>query len=834
MNFNCISIEFKVNFMPIIVKDNQSSIEIKNEIISLTFYMMGRNQGTFEIFHKNQICLKSCYSLINILSENFESIQEISSKDHDFTHQIEHVKDIIGNGLKLILIPKVNKRTKIKFNINFKIYENQDFVLIKIKDIIVIDNKSKYRIHSISPLTIRNEKLWLSGREIPTDLEKISWFKNGWQSWSPCKLIYGTEEDNEGPSLDIFKRTFDNQDYKIKGRFYSEYCTVITDLQSKNSLILGFVTLNTQFTRILLDYKEREVIAVLTAFGCMDGIQFEKSLAYFSEELYICFKNDNLGYYGLSDYAKLVKLDQNLESIIPIGWCSWYYYFTNVSEDDLIKNLNFFKNNKNAIPIDFFQLDDGYFTHIGDFNDINSKFPNGLNFLFNRINESGFKGGIWTAPFFAEKKSKLFKQHRDWFLKHKDTNKMLKVHFGASWNVYLYGLDLSNPQVLDYLSNFYKNLMTFNNASQSMSSNLISLFKIDFLHAAVPIEGKFFNPSLTRAQILYNGVKTIRDAIGTKNYLLACGAPLGPCVGLVNAMRIGEDTAPRWEEVNQQLIESGIHTPGLKVSLINTIYRSFMHRNFWINDPDCLMIRRNNTELTKEEIKLQLTVIGLSGGQVLISDDMTTLSDEEVNDAKLLIPPYNPNNSYAIAVDALISKLPTIYMLKTNEIIGKRYLVAIINWGDSTINRRISLNDMRINKHNQANSFVVFDYWNKKIVGKFDASQIIELGDIAPHSCKYLSIIPYIKDKPILLSTSLHISQGCNEIKNYEFIEAQKRVLIDIALIGKRTGSIYLKTQSKMQITECNCEFYLTDEKENIWEIYLEFENKKSIKIQLS
>lgn len=833
MVFNCINIEFKVNIMPIIVKDNQSSIEIKNEIISLTFYKMGRNQGTFEILHKNQICLKSCYSLINILSENFESIQEISSKDHDFAHQIKQVKDIIGNGLKLTLIPKVTERTKIKFSINFRIYENQDFVLIKIKDIVVIDNKSQYRIHSISPLTIKNEKLWLSGRKIPTDLERISWFKNGWQSWSPCELIYGTEEDNEGPSLDIFKRTFDNQDYKIKGRFYSEYCTVITDLQSRNSLILGFVTLNTQFTRILLDYKEREVIAVLTSFGCMDGIQFENSSVGFSEELYVCFKNDNLGYNGLIEYAKLVKLDQNLESTIPIGWCSWYYYFTNVSEDDLIKNLNFFKNNKNAILIDFFQLDDGYFTHIGDFNDINSKFPNGLLFLFNRINESGFKGGIWTAPFFAEKKSKLFKQHRDWFLKHRDTNKMLKVHFGASWNAYLYGLDLSNPQVLDYLSNFYKNLKVFNNASQSISSDLISFYKIDFLHAAVPIEGKFFNPNLTRAQILYNGVKAIRDAINKDDFLLACGAPLGPCVGLVNAMRIGEDTSPRWEEKNQQLLESGIYTPGLKVSLINTIYRSFMHKNFWINDPDCLMIRRNDTELTKEEIKLQLTVIGLSGGQVLISDDMTILSDEEINDAKLLIPPYNPSNYDAVAADAFISKLPTIYMLKTNEIIGKRYLVAIINWEDFPINKRISINEINI-KEKDENSFIVFDYWNKKIVGIYHASQIIELGNIAPHSCKYFSIIPYIKNKPILLSTSLHITQGCLEIRHYEFNESENRILIDISLNGKRKGNVYLKVHSGMQITECNCDFYLIDEKENIWEIYLEFENKKSIKIQLS
>jgi alpha-galactosidase len=613
---------------------------------------------------------------------------------------------------------------------------------------------------------------------------------------------------------------------------------VITDLNSKISLILGFITLNSQFTRILLDYKEDEIVSILSAFGCMDGIQFKNSSINFSEELYICFKSENSSYYGLIDYAKLVKRDQKPKNAIPIGWCSWYYYFTNVTEEDVIKNLKYLQRNKNLIPIDFFQLDDGYFTYIGDFNDINSKFPNGLVSLFKSINNCGFKSGIWTAPFFAERKAKLFNLKRGWFLKDKSSNKMLKVHFGVSWNVYLYGLDLSNPHVSIYLYNFYRNLLNLNNTPQNTDSNLISFFKIDFLHAAVPIEGKFLNSNLTRAQILYNGVKTIRDAIKEDSFLLACGAPLGPCVGLVDAMRIGEDTAPRWEERNQQLIESGIHTPGLKVSLINTIYRSFMHRNFWINDPDCLMIRRTDTELTIEEIRLQLTIMGLSGGQILISDDMTKLSDEEINDAKLLLPPYNPRNYYPIAVDAFISKLPTIYLLETNEVIGKRYLVAIVNWEDSFVSKAIEVNKAICKNNNSKfeNDFIIYDFWSKRIIGKYKSSQIIELKDIPPHSCKYFSIIPYNNNNnhPILLSTSLHISQGCNEIKNYEFIEKEKILLIDIELIGKRKGSLYLKIQSGMQIIECNCRFHLIDEKENIWEIFTEFENNKSIKIQLS
>ncbi|MFX0019206.1 MAG: glycoside hydrolase family 36 protein [Promethearchaeota archaeon] len=828
--------------MSILVNNNTNFININNGVISLTFYKIGKYAGTYEIFHNEEngkkYFLKDAYCAINFLSGKSNPINEYCSKGINFNSKVEEVKDQIGDGNKIILTPINPKSLKIQFNIQFKIYRNQKFILIKITDIIN-NEKFQERVHSISPLTIKNSNLWLSGTFNATKLNKISWFKHGWQSWSPCTILFGNEKDHEGPKSEIYKRVFDNQDYEIKGRFYSEYCTAITDIESNSSLIMGFLTLKDQFSRIILDYDRNIEIKLLTAFGCMDGIHFRSTSINFSEELFICFKSENHGYYGLIDYAKIIKktINANQNETIPIGWCSWYYYFTDISEASIIKNLEFFKKNKHMIPIDFFQLDDGYFTYIGDFNVVNSKFSNGLPYLFNKINESGLKSGIWTAPFFAERRANLFKQHRDWFLKDKNSKKLLKVHYGLSWNVHLYGLDLSNNEVLDYLNNFYRSLLYANKLDQKSDNYKIEFFKIDFLHAAVPIEGDFSNQDLTRAQILYNGVKTIRNAITGHSFLLGCGAPLGPCVGLVDAMRIGEDTDPRWEETNMQLIESGIHTPALKVSLLNIIYRSFMHRNFWINDPDCLMIRRTDTELTIDEIKLQLTIMGLSGGQILISDDMTKLSDEEINDAKLLIPPYNPKNYYPVVVDAFISKLPTIYMLETDEPIGKRFLVAIINWDDNFVNRKLKINNIIFtNKPNQK-EFLIYEFWDGILLGKYKENQEIEFANIPPHSCKFISIIPIDSEllfNPILLSTSFHISQGCHEIKKYEFNNKEKILLIEIALIGQRKGSLYLKLPSGKQIIDCNSNFHIINKKENIWELTIEFENKATIETRLS
>ena len=48
----------------------------------------------------------------------------------------------------------------------------------------------------------------------------------------------------------------------------------------------------------------------------------------------------------------------------PTVWCSWYHYFTGVTEADVIENLDAMA--RLDLPIDVVQLDDGYQTGIGD------------------------------------------------------------------------------------------------------------------------------------------------------------------------------------------------------------------------------------------------------------------------------------------------------------------------------------------------------------------------------------------------------------------------------------------------------------------------------------
>ena len=823
-----------------IIKDNKEIFEVFNGLIGLKFYKKGENRGNYEIrFNKNNLteCLiRDCYSVINFHSQNKEDLIEIASNNFSFRSQTEKIDNLLGNGLKIIFNSFNNNDLSVSFNIQFILYEQKDFILIKLIDI-KDNSQNQLSVHSISPLTIKKSSLWLSGPKHPTSLQNVSWFKNGWQSWSSCELFFGEQRDTQGAPTEILKMIYDNQDYKIIGRFYSEYCTVITDLNSKNSLILGFVSLKVQFSRIILDYDNYDKLKLLTAFGCMDNINFNKSTIDSSEELFICFKLANKGYYGLIDYAKIVNLNIKESRIekIPVGWCSWYYYFTKITQKDMIKNLEFFKERRD-IPIDFFQLDDGYFTKIGDFSSINEKFPNGLSWLFRYIKELGFKGGIWTAPFIAIRRSNFFKNHRNWFLT--KLNKVLPVLF--NWKSFEYSLDLSNEEVLDFLSQYFSNLLNALNSNiNDKSEPLIDFFKIDFLHVAAPYGANYKNPTLTRAQLLHNGIKTIREAITDDSFLLGCGAPLGPCVGLVDAMRISCDTAPLWDAGYVEKFENGrgITEISLKAALLNTLYRSFMHKYFWINDPDCLMIRHSDTKLNIDEIRLQMTIFGLSGGQILISDDMSKLSEEEINDAKLLIPPYNPKDYDPILVDAFISELPSIYMLETKEIIGNRYLVAIINWNNNVTSKRLSISEIIPTISDDDKDFYVYDFWNEIIISEFKKNDVFELAEIKPHSCMYLTIIPVsekLKKIPILISSNLHIAQGCCEINEFEFNKELNQLKISLELRGIREGFIVLKLPQNRKIIKSNFRHINIDLKENLWKVFVHFKDNLSLNIDIN
>jgi alpha-galactosidase len=140
----------------------------------------------------------------------------------------------------------------------------------------------------------------------------------------------------------------------------------------------------------------------------------------------------------------------------------------------------------------------------------------------------------------------------------------------------------------------------------------------------------YADPTRTPAQRVRAGMEAVRRGAGDDVFILGCGLPIAQGIGVVDGMRIGPDVAPFWDPP-PQVWEGTLYAavaPSTSNALRHTVARQFMHRRLWLNDPDCLMLRRSATQLTPDQIERWALAVGASGGMALVSDDLSLLDGE--------------------------------------------------------------------------------------------------------------------------------------------------------------------------------------------------------------
>ncbi len=310
----------------------------------------------------------------------------------------------------------------------------------------------------------------------------------------------------------------------------------------------------------------------------------------------------------LEAYGRLVQRGHRvrINPWNPAGWCSWYHYFGKLGWPDVRENLEVAAADRKSFPFDVFQVDDGYETEIGDWLSARPGYPD-LAGLGRAIADRGFRAGIWTAPFSAAETSRLFAEHPGWMVSEDGRPKPCY----KGWGKTIFALDTTHPEVKAWLDGTVRALKRAG----------FSYLKIDFLFAgAMPGRRR---KNVTPIQAYREGLRVVRRAAG-RDFVLGCGAPLLPSVGLVDGLRIGEDTAPYWKTK-----ASGFQGPNAYFALRNALLRQFMHRKLWLNDPDCLLLRARETELTRDERELYALAAGALDNMLIDSDRLSLLGGPE-------------------------------------------------------------------------------------------------------------------------------------------------------------------------------------------------------------
>jgi len=466
-----------------------------------------------------------------------------------------------------------------------------------------------------------------------------------------------------------------------------------------------------------------------------------------------------IGYFddalaGLEEYAGTIAKRYRIRlPEIPSGYCTWYSKPHGGASDEqhMAELAEFCGRELTKFGFDLLQIDDKWQLSRRDFTNYNPKgpYPNGMKPTAEKINEEGMTAGIWFIPTGWDPKRPVFDEHQDWFV-HKNDGSIYTVHWAGSC------LDMTHPEARDFLYGVIAQMtrewgykyIKIDGLWTGMATKILYPkpdYRDDNLGDAV-----FHDPAKTNIEAYRDGLKLVRKAAGRDVYILGCNIAqnmrtLGASIGLVDGMRVGSDIGARW---------SGI----LSGATMGTrLY--FMHNRLWHNDPDCLMLRE---PLTLDQARAWGSWIGISGQLNIASEWLPGLPDERLDIVRRSMPNHGLCGR---PIDLFESPLAQIWHLSDGTGRQRKDVIGLFNWNpeqSDTVSVEIKKLDL---PGGAGGTYVGFDYWADQFVPPF--SGVLE-AELRPSCCRVISIRP-LGDRPVLVSTSRHVTQGIVDVDRESF-----------------------------------------------------------------
>jgi alpha-galactosidase len=625
-------------------------------------------------------------------------------------------------------------------------------------------------IDKLIPLKIKEGSLSFRNSRKPD----YTFYSNGWQSWSNTGTFRQGDKQHTTLIGSFQNPQIINPDtprHKDGDHFSGDMFGLLCENTQKIGLLAGFISQEMHFGSLETALSPTPSLS-MWANG--DHARLDPGESIRTDWACLSFvdlnENQPLEIY-LNTVAKANKIQSEIS--VPVGWCSWYHFYQNITQEDIEANLTSVLALKDRVPLPLLQIDDGFETYPGDWFDFVPGFPEGVMPLAKQISKSDLIPGLWLAPFIVHPKAKLVKEHPEWLLR--DENGKL-ASAGFAWNTFTYALDLTHPEALDYACDVIRT---------AVKEWGFEYLKLDFLYVAA-LKGQYQDPTKTRAQVLRNGLEALRHAAGPDTVMLACGCPLGSALGLFDAMRIGTDVSGYWEPhfpPVSKLLTKEVNMPSARNALQNILTRAPLHRQWWINDPDCLLVRPD-TKLNLPEVQSLATAIGMTGGSLLVSDDLPSLPEDRLRIAQVLLPVIDQQ---AQICDLFESHTPRLIRLDLENALGLWHLLAVFNWGDHPA-------DLEFSPH-KFNLPLDPIYWCREFwsgeIGKMGASSPFNFGNVPPHGVRVIAARQCQPALPTYLGSDIHLSQGL-EIGEWEANENQISLRIDVGRGADGRINIYL------------------------------------------
>ncbi len=498
---------------------------------------------------------------------------------------------------------------------------------------------------------------------------------------------------------------------------------ILKNKATGNRFALGMVTAHRFYSE--LRFCENG----LTVYTDMEGKALVPGAEYHLERFVLMAEDEDETAF-LSRYAEAVAEINHARPLkkSPVGWCSWSRYYRNVDAGKLCRAAQSTAGYLGGFGADTFQIDDGWQcdgTFAGRFEVDAQKFPDGLEVVADAVRAAGMNFGLWLAPLIISEKSRYFEE-----MKHLTLDCV--AHDSAGRRPHPF--DPENEEFQKFLYDQFTTLTKRYN---------VTYYKLDFLVFAwrnMQTGERFYGKSDYMIALFRRSLQTIRDAVGPDVTLVACGTPMLECAGIFDAARTTRDIisgAAGYWDIMQWVIKT-------------VLYRYFYHNVIFTSDPDGLILRDQDVgdtfDCTWAEAKLWATVVALSGGSMLVNEELSELSAARRSLVTALVPPLGVA---ARPTDMFETPVPT---------------AAVAEYGEHRFVGQFHFRDEPEDSHSFSTAeyglekALVIRSWDKTVLGVTD---VVTETRRRPHSGELYHMRP-VPEKPCFLYADGHVFGGVN------------------------------------------------------------------------
>jgi hypothetical protein len=553
------------------------------------------------------------------------------------------------------------------------------------------------------------------------------------------------------------------------------------------------------------------------------------------DDMIVMYSDYYTRYLGLPVYE---PMDDTPFENPPVMWNSWTNYYYMVTEDEVIKNVDWIDENFNDYGLEYIVIDDGpergkQGEHFWISNWNEKTFPHGGKWLAAYIRSKGLTPGLWVVP---NVYAGALEDHPDWYLRDRE-GKLIMVYNTPA-------LDYTHPEVLGHLSQMFSTLKDWGFEYYKFDAEFALTEYIPFVD-----RDRLYNPNISQIEAYLNRLAVIRKAVGAETFIEACpgGTPLQG-IGYINSYFNGDDIYNSWlgmypffGSLNANLFLNHITcylmpgegicvSPKLDIEKARSVYNPEFIRVASSRETDI-----SSVGTTMNEARTIVTFASLSGTPYSFADRLPDLPAERIDLLKKSLPtmPIVPMDLFSrggysswdlfeeFTPATYEHNFPRIIDLKINAASGRYDVVALTNWTNDGRSHIISLEGKL--GLDPERSYLLFDFWRQEFLGIYKES--FEL-DIEPHDTRVLHIRPLLS-RPQVLATDRHIS-GAYSIETMEWDKAALALKGASKTIPGKTYSIYLHVPGEFSLAKVNSKTEALPEKisEHVFRVSMKAEDK--------